>query len=166
VNPPTTESQLEVFDLSNPTQPVKVGNYRTPDVVWGLQGLGPLLYAAVGSAGIEVYDVTDPPRPVKVGSYRTRAAATGVQVVGNRVYALTGPGGMAILEVVPDLRLDPPVVSGTALTLSWNGSPGIKLQKAASLTNPDWQDVAGSEGASQIELPRDAAAAFFRLIQP
>jgi sugar lactone lactonase YvrE len=64
------------------------------------------------------------------------------------------------------LRLKSPILNGSVLTLSWNGGPGIKLQKTTNLANPDWQDVPGSEGVSQIELPCAEAAAFFRLVKP
>jgi hypothetical protein len=66
----------------------------------------------------------------------------------------------------PGVLLYAPVVSGDSVTISWNGGPGVKLQKTSSLANPDWQDVAGSDGVSQIILPRNEAATFFRLIQP
>lgn len=59
-----------------------------------------------------------------------------------------------------------PVLSANALTLSWNGGPGIKFQKTLSLAPANWQDVAGSGGVSSLELSRDGAGAFFRLIKP
>jgi hypothetical protein len=49
--------------------------------------------------------------------------------------------------------------------LTWEGNPGIKLQKSTSLTNPNWQDVPGTTGQSLAILPQ-ADAAFFRLVQP
>jgi hypothetical protein len=77
-------------------------------------------------------------------------------------------GWLSVLELsLPSpLKLNPPVLSANGLTLSWTGGAGIKLQQTTSLTIPNWQDVAGSDGVSSLELPRDAAAAFFRLIQP
>jgi hypothetical protein len=64
------------------------------------------------------------------------------------------------------LTLDPPVRVSNQLRLSWKGRPGIRLQQSATLTNPGWQDVPGSDGVSQLDLPLDAAGAFFRLIKP
>ena len=69
-------------------------------------------------------------------------------------------------EVGFPLRLQTPIRNGNFLTISWNGGPTIKLQKTASLENPNWQDVAGSEGLSSMNLPTPDRSAFFRLVRP
>jgi hypothetical protein len=62
--------------------------------------------------------------------------------------------------------LNPPERSGNQLRLTWNGGPGIKLQKSASLSNPAWQDVPDTDGKSSATLPLTDAAAYFRLFKP
>ena len=62
------------------------------------------------------------------------------------------------------LRLS--VLTGNLLSLSWNGGPGIKLQKTTTLTNPNWQDVDGSDGVSSINVPMSGGSEFFRLVKP
>jgi len=69
-------------------------------------------------------------------------------------------------KIKPSFRLNPPSFGEGTILLTWNGGPGIKLQKTISLANPNWQDVSGSEGLSQIELPCAEAAGLFRLIKP
>jgi len=64
-----------------------------------------------------------------------------------------------------DLSLEAAPASGDKIALSWTGGSGIKLQKTTNLTSRSWQDVPGSDGVSQIELPRVDPVAFFRLIQ-
>lgn len=54
---------------------------------------------------------------------------------------------------------------GTTLMLSWSGAPGTKLQKTASLTNAIWQDVPGSDGASNATETISGSSAFYRLIK-
>ena len=56
--------------------------------------------------------------------------------------------------------------STTTLNFNWTGGVGIKLQKASSLTNPNWQDVSGSEGSSSASEPIGPGDAFYRLIKP
>lgn len=56
-------------------------------------------------------------------------------------------------------------VSGADVTLTWEGGAGIKVQKTASLSNPDWQDVAGSEGQSSITDTVIGETAYYRLVQ-
>ena len=88
-------------------------------------------------------------------------------VVGNLIYVADGPWGLTILEVeLPGtLKLKPPILSGSTLTLSWNGGPGIRLQRTARLSTPNWQEVPGSDSLREITLPREEATAFFRLSQ-
>ena len=55
--------------------------------------------------------------------------------------------------------------AGGKVTITWVGGPNIKLQTTASLTNPNWQDVAGSLGKSSVEAVTGGAA-FYRLSAP
>jgi len=172
-------SRLQIIDVADPLHPVTVGIYNTEIGMSRLNDLhvdgtracpgfhveqpeGP----AVGE--IRVLDVGNTANPVVIASCRTKAPVSMVQAVGNRVYAAEDRWGMPIYELTlsGSLKLNPPVLSGNTLTLSWNDGAGVKLQKTLSLTNPNWQDVAGSEGLSSIALPREGAAIFFRLIQP
>ncbi|MBE7501109.1 MAG: hypothetical protein HS113_12520 [Verrucomicrobiales bacterium] len=63
------------------------------------------------------------------------------------------------------LELSPPLLSNGRLRLRWNGGPGIRLQTTPSLGHGPWQDVAGSAGQSEIEVPAVESAAFFRLVR-
>ncbi|MBI2948894.1 MAG: xanthine dehydrogenase family protein molybdopterin-binding subunit [Verrucomicrobia bacterium] len=62
--------------------------------------------------------------------------------------------------------LNAPERSGDQLRLTWNGGPGVKLQKSASLNNPVWQDVPDTDGRSSVSLPLADGAAYFRLVKP
>jgi hypothetical protein len=55
---------------------------------------------------------------------------------------------------------------GQDLKLSWDGFGAARLQRATRLTDPDWQDVPGSEATNNITLPIEGASAFFRLAKP
>jgi DNA-binding beta-propeller fold protein YncE len=70
------------------------------------------------------------------------------------------------LEPVADLKLEVTALSAITLALSWNGGPGIRLEKATTLDHADWQELSGSVGVSQIVVPTDGAAAFFRVVKP
>jgi hypothetical protein len=50
--------------------------------------------------------------------------------------------------------------------LSWTAGPLVRLQQAASLQNPIWQDVPGTQGSSSISLPISSRNQFFRLTGP
>jgi hypothetical protein len=64
-----------------------------------------------------------------------------------------------------DLRITSIVRNGSEVVISWVGAPGVKLQKTTSLTNPNWQDVPGSTGASSVTEPTTGPAAYYRLVR-
>jgi isoquinoline 1-oxidoreductase len=89
--------------------------------------------------------------------------ATGVRC--NRL-PMTPERMLANLKNASTLAVRSPVRVGDRIQLSWNGGPGIKLQKTTSFAPADWQDVPGTEGVNSIELPASDACSFFRLIKP
>jgi uncharacterized delta-60 repeat protein len=62
------------------------------------------------------------------------------------------------------LRIGP--AGGDQLRLSWSGAPGLRLQRASTLSNPVWTDVPGSEGLSSFDVLQSRAVEFFRVIKP
>lgn len=64
------------------------------------------------------------------------------------------------------MQINSIVRDGSNVTISWNGAPGIKLQKTVSLTDSIWQDVPGSDGASSINDATSGPSAYYRLIRP
>lgn len=89
--------------------------------------------------------------------------ATGVQP--NRL-PLTPSRVLALLREAPPPDLNPPEYSADQVRLSWLPRPGLKLQRAANLGDPEWKDIAITEGQSQITLPATDRWAFFRLVKP
>lgn len=163
---------FEVIDVSNPFQPQRLGQLYIGGIS-DVSVAGDYAYLTCPSSsspGLRVIDFGNPTQPQVLGEFRTTGQPLGVAVAGtqgDRVYVAAAIDGLAILNAYqPPLRLNTPVISATAVTLSWTGGPGIRLQRTVSLTTPDWQDVPGSDGAGQIELAHDAPAAFFRLVKP
>ncbi|MEO6036612.1 MAG: hypothetical protein ABIQ35_15285 [Verrucomicrobiota bacterium] len=70
------------------------------------------------------------------------------------------------LYSLPSLSISSIVRSGGNVSISWIGAAGTKLQKANSLTNPDWQDVPGTNGASNTVQPASGSQAYYRLVRP
>jgi hypothetical protein len=70
------------------------------------------------------------------------------------------------LYSLPTLRITNIVRGGDNVIISWPGELNTKLQKAASLTSPSWQDVAGSTGASSATNAVSGAPAYYRLARP
>jgi hypothetical protein len=53
--------------------------------------------------------------------------------------------------------------SGNMVTVRWRGAPNLILSKATRLTNPDWQRIPATLGASSYSEALSGGAAFFRL---
>ena len=56
--------------------------------------------------------------------------------------------------------------SNGQLHLSWEGGTGRRLQTTLRLSNPDCQDVPGSESTHILCLTLSRDSGFFRLIKP
>jgi hypothetical protein len=54
----------------------------------------------------------------------------------------------------------------SGVLLTWNGGPGIRLQRTPSLSPAIWTDVNGSDGLSTLEVPLGGLSEFFRLVKP
>jgi hypothetical protein len=154
---------LEVIDLADLQRPVRISKVLLP--VAEKVALMAGSYACVTGDGLRVVDLGDSAQPVCVGQHQLGTGTSGLHVLGNLAYVAAGEYGLAIYRLAPQLILQPPVRVGTELRLSWLGGPGIRLQRTTSLSNPDWQDVPTSEGASGVRLPLPGAASFFRLIR-
>lgn len=66
----------------------------------------------------------------------------------------------------PNLKIAGGTQPGNVV-LSWaNGAKGMKLQRASSLANPNWQLVAGSDATNWLTVAVGSTNTFFRLVEP
>lgn len=83
----------------------------------------------------------------------------------SEVQALGGPTAAGIpAPAAPTVALRA-TLAGAQLALSWTAAPNVVLQKTASLSAPDWQDVPGTLGAGGATEPLSGSAAFYRLFR-
>jgi hypothetical protein len=57
-------------------------------------------------------------------------------------------------------------IVGGQLTLSWTAGPQIRLQTAADLANPVWQDVPNTLGQGSVTVPMGTGRGFYQLVGP
>jgi hypothetical protein len=81
------------------------------------------------------------------------------------VVALGVPTAAGIPLPPPEIKITSIVRDGSNVTISWQAGATIKLRKTASLTNPVWEDVAGTLGAGSATLPLSGATGFYRLVK-
>jgi len=113
---------------------------------------------------VRVLDISDP------ATVTWQAGAWGIpaqdlSLMGNYAVVAGGDKGLAIYELEQSIYppLNPPVIAGGMMAMTWPFMEGARLQMATNLTKPFWQDISGSEGTNTVSLPMTNAAAFFRL---
>ena len=94
------------------------------------------------------------------GEYQVLVSDNGGSTVSNAAILTTVPKTESPMLSLTDISL-----SGNSLVIKWEGGPGIVLQAKASLNDPNWQDVPGTEGASETQQLALGLSAYFRLIQ-
>ena len=105
------------------------------------------------------------PPIITTGAVLANAVFDAIGVRMNRL-PMTPARVLAAIQTSSMLLLDPPIRSGDQIQLSWNGGPGIRLQRSPSLANPVWQDVPDTDGTSSVKLPLTEVTSFFRIIKP
>ncbi|RKZ24571.1 hypothetical protein DRQ20_06840 [bacterium] len=90
---------LEIWDVSTPSAPQKMGSYFTPDYANGVFISGNYAYVADGWKGLRIVDISNPSSPYEVGYYNTPGYAEGVFVSGNYAYVADRYSGLRVIDV-------------------------------------------------------------------
>jgi hypothetical protein len=165
------ETALSSIDVSNPANPTPLGHFSTYGWAEAIHMLGNRAYIAGEYMGLAILDISDPAIPFRLAQY---PLGTGedegwdVQVVGRYAYLARGFAGLLIFEITEKNAGLSIVRTGDQVRISWRGEPDLKLQRSAAFTNPDWQDVPGTTGTNNVQLPcgNGPGSAFFRLMKP
>ena len=104
---------LDIIDISNPSRPVKVGNFDAGGFVSRVDVSGNYAYLATGKE-LVIVDVSDPTLPVGVSRYYATGYVTDVQVKGNYAYLAVRYYDMEcnILEVIDVSSPSSPFLAG------------------------------------------------------
>ena len=84
---------LQVYDVSDPAQPVKMAEIRMPSGrPLRVTVNGRLAYVADGPAGLQVVDLTKPSEPTIVSTYPVASRARDITVTDSHVFVVVGEG--------------------------------------------------------------------------
>jgi len=84
--------QLQIYDASDPSMPVKAATFETPGRAGRVAMVGSLVYVADGQAGITIVDISTPSAPTAAGSVRTDAPARDIAATETHVFVVVGAG--------------------------------------------------------------------------
>ena len=98
-----TQSDLTIFDLSDPAEPVRVGEMAAFDNVWDIAGQGDYIMVACAlyvESDAWVVDASDPAQPGLVGHLQTPGMSTRVIADDDFFYLSSSQGGLWKLKLV------------------------------------------------------------------
>jgi len=90
---------LEILDVCNSTDPVKLGQFDDGGSARGVYVAGNIAYVADWNDGLEIIDVSDPTNPTKLGQFNDGGDAYGVYVVGSIAYVVERGGELEMIDV-------------------------------------------------------------------
>lgn len=94
---------LYVFDVSDPSSPIALSHWVSPNWVTGLTVSDGLAYVCLGETGLAILDVADPARPALLGLAEVPGFAGRVVVDGGHAFVAWygtsgGLGGVAVVD--------------------------------------------------------------------
>jgi hypothetical protein len=89
---------MEIIDVSDPSQPCKIGAVPTGESTPGVAVRGTIAYVADIKQGLSVVDVSDPHSPGLIAEIAVLEGAWGVMVAGDRLH-LGCFGGMLVFDI-------------------------------------------------------------------
>jgi hypothetical protein len=83
---------LQVYDVSNPSKPVKLTTFKTPGQAMRVAMDGAFAYVADGPEGVQLIDLANPAQPTIVGTFKTASPARDVAVDRSLIFAAISGG--------------------------------------------------------------------------
>lgn len=94
------EAGILILDISDPTNPTKIGAFYDGGDSREIVLRDNLLYVADYTDGLEIINVTDPTAPEKIGQYnQTDYLAVGLTIVGDYAYVAFNLDGLLIIDI-------------------------------------------------------------------
>ncbi len=140
---------LEIYDVSIPSRPTRIGSFATTGPAWETEPVGSLAYVAEGWAGLRILDVSDASAIAEVGWVDTWA--DGVAVAGDRAYVAGGVEGFKVVDVSNPFAPELLHVSST---------PGATQGLAADLANGLVYALEHDSGAIVFDVTSDSSPIF------
>ena len=123
---------LQIIDISEPSNPVKVGECQTPGAAVNVAIVGSYAYVADGYAHVQIIDISSPSSPRLLGGLNIGYYATSIVIRGDYAYVSDlGSAGLWILNVSNPAA---PTISSNFATPDW-GNDVVLTGNYALLAN-------------------------------
>ena len=81
---------LQIYDVSDPTAPVRAASFRVPGQAQRISFKGEVAYVAAGRGGLQIVDLSTPSRPRIIGEYASTGPVRDVAVSDSLVFLVIG----------------------------------------------------------------------------
>ena len=87
-----------VWDVSDPTAPVRMGTTDLPQEIWGFRVRGDRAYVGANFFGVAILDISDPASPTLLGNHETLGQTKIGAVYEDRVVLIDHMEGMVLVD--------------------------------------------------------------------
>ena len=90
---------LTIYDISNPSSPILVGQRILPSSAKDVKVIGNLAYVAAEYAGLRIIDISNPSNPVEIGFFDSPGRSFDVEVRDTFAYLADYTGGFFCIDI-------------------------------------------------------------------
>ncbi len=116
--------ELEIVDITQPTNPVEISGTTIPGNPHGISVRGDFAYLASEGSGLQVVNVANPYSPYVMGSYQTPSIVQDISVSGDYAYIADDTSGLRIIHVAYPIPNTAMTLSGTTNQFTYTDSSG------------------------------------------
>lgn len=90
---------FQIFDISSPASPVRLGLYDTPGEALGVAVSGSTAYVGDSKSGLQIINVSNPASPTLIGTFDTNDSCGKLAISGNQILTADCWDGMRAINV-------------------------------------------------------------------
>ncbi len=161
---------LNIFDVSDPASPLRLGTYEFPNRIFGFRVIDSLVYVAAGVFGLGILDVSDAGAVRLLGSFTTPGQAKSVDVSGTTALVADHLEGIVVVDISNPARpaeVGSVFLEGFATDVLISGSLAYAMDRPTGLyvldlSNPNAVELVTSSQSTNAVFPFQAQLALVR----
>ncbi len=166
----SARNTLNIFDVSDPASPLRLGTYEFPTRIFGFRVIDSLVYVAAGVFGLGILDVSDAGAVRLLGSFKTPGQAKSVAVSSTTAVVADHLEGIVVVDISNPARpaeVGSVFLEGFATDVLISGSLAYAMDRPTGLyvldlSNPNAVELVTSSQSTSAVFPFQAQLALVR----
>ena len=166
----SARNTLNIFDVSDPASPLRLGTYEFPTRIFGFRVIDSLVYVAAGVFGLGILDVSDAGAVRLLGSFKTPGQAKSVAVSSTTALVADHLEGIVVVDISNPARpaeVGSVFLEGFATDVLISGSLAYAMDRPTGLyvldlSNPNAVELVTSSQSTSAVFPFQAQLALVR----